>query len=75
MSGYRSAGALVIAETYSATSNHSLTVMPLFVLMGKLSRTRFDPQATADARRRILAFFAEHLGGPDDAAAAAGAQT
>ena len=57
-------------------NDHSADAMPwLFVLMSKLSRTRFDPQATADARRRILAFFAEHLGGPDDAAAAAGAQT
>jgi carboxymethylenebutenolidase len=56
-------------------NDHSRDPMPwLFVLMGKLSRTRFDAAATADARRRILAFFAAHLGDLDDPAVAPGAQ-
>jgi carboxymethylenebutenolidase len=33
----------------------------VFVALGRLSRTGYDEAATMDARRRILAFFAEHL--------------
>ncbi len=36
----------------------------LLVLLGRLSRTRYDGAATDDARRRILAFFATHLSAP-----------
>ena len=37
---------------------------PLLRLLGRLSGTRFDAPATADARRRIAAFFHAHLDGP-----------
>ena len=33
----------------------------LFCVLNRLSRTRYDAEATEDARRRISAFFAEHL--------------
>ncbi|WP_281843843.1 TRAP transporter large permease [Sinisalibacter aestuarii] len=52
LSGYRSAGALLISETYSATSNYALTVMPLFILMGNLS------SAAGFSRRLYEAAFA-----------------
>ncbi len=46
-------------------NDHSKDRLPLlFRFLGALVYTRFDPEATADARRRILAFFAEHLGDP-----------
>jgi carboxymethylenebutenolidase len=34
---------------------------PLLVLLAKISGTRYDEQSTADARRRIVAFFEAHL--------------
>ncbi|WP_435582814.1 dienelactone hydrolase family protein [Amycolatopsis thermoflava] len=34
---------------------------PMLRVLGRLSGTRYDPAATADARRRIAAFFREHL--------------
>lgn len=37
MNGGRSAEALLVTETYSATSNYSLTVLPLFILMGNVA--------------------------------------
>lgn len=37
---------------------------PLLVVLSKISGTRYDPEATADARRRIEAFFSTHLGSP-----------
>lgn len=52
LSGYRSAGALLIAETYSTASNYALTVMPLFVLMGNVS------SAAGFSRRLYEAAFA-----------------
>ena len=36
---------------------------PLLRLLARLSGTRYDPAATADARRRIAGFFDEHLRG------------
>ena len=36
LNGDRSANALLVTETFSATSNYSLTVVPLFILMGFL---------------------------------------
>jgi len=44
-------------------NDHRDDRMPLlFRFLGALVNTGFDPEATADARRRILEFFAEHLG-------------
>ena len=37
----------------------------LLVVLSTLSRTRYDPEATADARRRIVEFFGRHLGDGD----------
>jgi carboxymethylenebutenolidase len=37
---------------------------PLLTFLAKISGTRFDARATADARRRIEAFFATHLSSP-----------
>jgi tripartite ATP-independent transporter DctM subunit len=37
ISGSRSANALLVTETFSATSNYSLTVIPLFILMGNIA--------------------------------------
>lgn len=34
---------------------------PLLKVLGTVSGTRYDPDATTDARRRIVAFFDEHL--------------
>ena len=34
---------------------------PLLVVLGRLSATRYDPAAAADARRRIVSFFDKHL--------------
>ncbi len=39
-------------------------VPALFRLLARLSRSAYEPQAAADARRRIEAFFDEHLGHP-----------
>lgn len=44
-------------------NNHAPGEIPLSMrIMGALVHTRFDPEATADARARILSFFSEHLG-------------
>lgn len=44
-------------------NDHAPGELPwLFVVLGQLSRTRYDAEATHDARRRIVAFFREHLG-------------
>jgi tripartite ATP-independent transporter DctM subunit len=37
ISGSRSANALFVTETFSATSNYNLTVIPLFILMGNIA--------------------------------------
>lgn len=37
LNGTRSANALFVTETFSATSNYSLTVVPLFILMGNIA--------------------------------------
>lgn len=37
ISGGRSANALLVTETFSATSNYNLTVIPLFILMGNIA--------------------------------------
>lgn len=37
LNGFQSASAILLTETYSATSNFSLTVMPLFILMGNVA--------------------------------------
>ncbi len=37
INGTRSANALLVTETYSATANYSLSVVPLFILMGNLA--------------------------------------
>ncbi|MCO6409465.1 TRAP transporter large permease [Hoeflea alexandrii] len=37
ISGARSANALLVTETFSAASNYSLTVIPLFILMGNIA--------------------------------------
>lgn len=37
MSGSRSANALLVTEAFSATANYSLTVIPLFILMGNIA--------------------------------------
>ena len=34
---------------------------PLLTVLNKVSGTRFDAPAAADARRRIIAFFDHHL--------------
>jgi len=45
-------------------NDHSTEKLPLaFRVLGALVHTRFDPEATADARGRILAFFEEHISG------------
>jgi carboxymethylenebutenolidase len=33
----------------------------MLILLAKVSGTRYDPRATADARERILAMFDRHL--------------
>ncbi len=44
-------------------NDHTPDKLPiLFQFLGALVYTRFDPEATEDARGRILSFFAEHLG-------------
>jgi len=52
LGSFRSASALLISETYSATTNYSLTVMPLFILMGNVS------SAAGFSRRLYEAAFA-----------------
>ncbi len=50
-------------------NDHSTdTTGMLFRFLGKLSNTKYDESATADARRRIVAFFDHHLraGGNDE---------
>lgn len=43
-------------------NQHDEDEMPwLFTVLGRLSRTGYDPEATKDARRRIISFFDEHL--------------
>lgn len=37
LNGFRSASAIVVTETFSSTSNYSLTVVPLFILMGNIA--------------------------------------
>ncbi|MCO5162042.1 MAG: TRAP transporter large permease [Mesorhizobium sp.] len=37
MNGSRSANALLVTEAFSATANYSLTVIPLFILMGNIA--------------------------------------
>lgn len=37
MNGSRSASALLVTEAFSATANYSLTVIPLFILMGNIA--------------------------------------
>lgn len=37
LSGFREAGGLVLTETFASTANYSLTVVPLFILMGNVS--------------------------------------
>jgi tripartite ATP-independent transporter DctM subunit len=37
LNGSRSANALLVTETFSAVSNYSLTVVPLFILMGNVA--------------------------------------
>ena len=37
LSGSRTASALLVTETYSATANYSLSVVPLFILMGNIA--------------------------------------
>lgn len=37
LNGERSANALLVTEAFSATSNYSLTVVPLFILMGNIA--------------------------------------
>lgn len=37
LNGSRSANALLVTETFSATSNYALTVIPLFILMGNIA--------------------------------------
>lgn len=37
LNGSRSANALLVTETFSATSNYALTVVPLFILMGNVA--------------------------------------
>ncbi|MCI5076125.1 TRAP transporter large permease [Oricola sp.] len=37
LNGTRSANALLVTETFSSTSNYSLTVVPLFILMGNIA--------------------------------------
>ncbi len=42
---------------------HARGEMPwLFLVLGRLSRTRYNAEASEDSRRRIVAFFREHLG-------------
>lgn len=44
-------------------NDHDLEEVPgIFIVLGRLSNTEYDPEATADARERIVAFFREHLG-------------
>ena len=50
---------------HSFLNDHDQQETPkLFVLMGKAMGAGYDEQATADARRRILAFFEDHLRAP-----------
>ncbi|SDI14938.1 carboxymethylenebutenolidase [Actinokineospora alba] len=37
---------------------------PMLRLLARISGTRYDPDATADARRRVIAFFDKHLRPP-----------
>ncbi|CDN96466.1 MULTISPECIES: TRAP transporter large permease [Alphaproteobacteria] len=37
LNGFRSANALMVTETFSQVSNYSLTVIPLFILMGNIA--------------------------------------
>jgi tripartite ATP-independent transporter DctM subunit len=52
MSGSRSANALLVTEAFSATANYSLTVIPLFILMGNIA------SAAGFSRRLYEAAFA-----------------
>ncbi|HLV82154.1 MAG TPA: TRAP transporter large permease subunit, partial [Devosia sp.] len=52
LNGSRSANALLVTETFSATSNYSLTVVPLFILMGNIA------SAAGFSRRLYEAAFA-----------------
>lgn len=52
LNGSRSANALLVTETFSATSNYSLTVVPLFILMGNMA------SAAGFSRRLYEAAFA-----------------
>ncbi|MBH0239958.1 TRAP transporter large permease [Methylobrevis albus] len=52
MNGDRSANALLVTEAFSATANYSLTVIPLFILMGNIA------SATGFSRRLYEAAFA-----------------
>jgi len=52
ISGGRSANALLVTETFSATSNYNLTVIPLFILMGNIA------SVTGFSRRLYEAAFA-----------------
>ena len=52
ISGGRSANALLVTETFSATSNYNLTVIPLFILMGNIA------SAAGFSRRLYEAAFA-----------------
>ncbi|AXS42302.1 TRAP transporter large permease [Breoghania sp. L-A4] len=52
LNGSRSANALLVTETFSATANYSLTVVPLFILMGNIA------SAAGFSRRLYEAAFA-----------------
>ncbi|MBA90274.1 MAG: C4-dicarboxylate ABC transporter permease [Phyllobacteriaceae bacterium] len=52
LNGARSANALLVTETFSVTSNYSLTVVPLFILMGNIA------SAAGFSRRLYEAAFA-----------------
>ncbi|PHP65960.1 C4-dicarboxylate ABC transporter permease [Zhengella mangrovi] len=52
LNGTRSANALLVTETFSAASNYSLTVVPLFILMGNIA------SAAGFSRRLYEAAFA-----------------
>ena len=52
LNGSRSANALLVTETFSASSNYSLTVIPLFILMGNIA------SAAGFSRRLYEAAFA-----------------
>ena len=49
INGSRSANALFLTETFSATSNYSLTIIPLFILMGNIASVAGFSRALYDA--------------------------